>query len=214
VELLRGIWAVMGHFPISKWIAFIGFGLFFGGNGVIKQLGSYLLIGDAIFIAGVLIFLWSLDEDEKVRAKKSYSHEFHQSLKENKYKTNSETSFDNTSYPSTNEFIQQPVKANEHLAKKEGDKTTTSDALPDGHIKCGSCKYQNSPNNFLESSAGDLYRKCPQCSAHTQFLDYLKSDGKEYYCPSCKLSGGKSSFFPSSAGSNYLCCPNCATHFT
>lgn len=212
MELLRGIWAVMGHFPIAKWIAFIGFGFFLWGNGVIKQLGSYLLIGDAIFIAVVLIGVWSLNEDEKDRARKSYRYKFHQSLKKNK--TKSETSFDNTSYPSTNESIKQPEKVNQHLALKEVRKITTSATLPDGHIKCGSCKYQNSPNNFLESSAGDLYRKCPQCSAHTQFLDYLKSDGKEYYCPSCKLSGGKSSFFPSSAGSNYLCCPNCATHFT
>lgn len=214
MELLRGIWAVMERYPISKWLAFIGFGLFFGGNGVIKQLGSYLLIGDTIFIAGVLIFLWSLDEDEKVRAKKSYSYEFHQSLKENKYKTNSETSFDNTSYPSTNESIPQPVKPNEHIALKEVHKITTSDVLPDGHKRCGSCNYQNSPDKFLESSAGNLFRKCPQCDTHIQFLSHLKSDGKQYNCPSCKLSGDKSSFYVSSAGSKYLHCPNCSTHFT
>jgi hypothetical protein len=129
-------------------------------------------------------------------------------------KTKSGTSFDNKSYPSPNKSKPQPDKVNQHLALKEVQKIATPELLPDGHIKCGSCKYQNLPSNFLESSAGDLYRKCPQCNAHTQFLDYLKSDGKKYCCPSCKLSGGKSSFFPSSSGNNYLSCPNCNMHFT
>jgi len=214
MDLLRSIWAVMERYPISKWIAFIGPGLFFWGDGVIKQLGSYLIIGDVIFIAGALIFFWSLNEDEKVRTKKSYTYKFYQSLKENKEKTKSESAFDNASHPSTDKSTPQPNKVNQHLALKVIDKMTTSEVLPDGYIKCGSCKYQNLPNNFLESSAGDLYRRCPQCNAHTQFLDNLKSDGKEYCCPSCNLRGGKSSFFPSSAGSNYIYCPRCTTHFT
>jgi hypothetical protein len=209
MDLLRGIWAVMERYPISKWVAFIGLGLFFGGDGVIKQLGGYLIIGAAIFIAGILIFAWSLSEDEKVRAKKYHSYKFHQSLKENK--TKSETSFDNSIYPSPNKS--SPDRVYQDLASKEVRKITTSRVLPDGHIKCGSCEYHNSPDNFLESSAGNLYRKCPQCSAHTQFLDYLKSDGKEYSCPSCKLMGKRSLFFPSSAGSEYILCPNCSTHF-
>lgn len=194
MDLLRGILAVMERYPISKWIAFIGLGLFFW-DGVIKQLGSYLIIGDVIFIAGVLIFFWSLNEDEKVRTKKSYSYKFHQSLKENKEKTKSETSFNNASFPSTNKSTPQPDKVNQNLALKEVEKITTSEVLPDGYIKCGTCKYQNLPNNFMKSTAGDLYRRCPQCNAHTQFLDNLKSNGKEYCCPSCNLRGVRVRFF-------------------
>ena len=227
----------MERYPFAKWTAFVGFGLFFWGDGAVKQFGSYLLIGDTIFIAVVLYFAWSLMEDEKAEQWKKNAQEFHKSLNQTKHYSDSsidstnypteslntdespesaissKNPFDSISYPSSNKSIQQPIKANEQQALKEAHKKSTAVELPDGHIKCGSCKYQNSPDNFLESSAGNLYRKCPQCSAHIQFLAYLKSDGKKYSCPSCKLSGDKSSFFPSSAGDKYLRCPSCPTHF-
>ncbi len=241
MELLKTIWFVLKEFPIFKWATLVGFGLYIFGGGSLKLLGYYLLIADAILIAGFLSLVWISLEEDKAEQWKKNSYEFHNSLNQDKYKTKSKSSFDNTEhpveslqantnkskesatklnstfdnipYPSSNKSIQQPIKLNEQLALKEVHKTSTSVVLPDGHIKCGSCKYQNSPDKFLQSSAGDLHRKCPQCNMHTQFFDNLKSDGKKYTCPSCKFSGDKSSFFPSSAGNKHLRCPSCPTHF-
>lgn len=128
-------------------------------------------------------------------------------------------SFDTTSSTSTKsvideqkKIISQPAKTNEQKPAKEVEDITTSKPVLDGDIKCSSCNYEGAPKNFLESSAGNLYRKCPKCSATTQFLKAPKTDGK-YKCQRCKLSGEKGAFFPSYAGSLYLCCPSCYANF-
>lgn len=95
-------------------------------------------------------------------------------------------------------------------------KPIINDWLKEGNIRCTGCKKQDSPQNFLESSAGSNYKKCPTCNTHFQYAEEKKSIGvniTSMSCPKCKKSGSSNSFFQSDAGSDYAQCPECGMNF-
>ena len=103
------------------------------------------------------------------------------------------TGFDNEAYPGSIAAVEPRV----------------NESVRDGNIVCPKCHWQDLPEDFLKSDAGNQFRKCPACSNNFQVLDGSMGYEKTVFCPQCNRSGGEKAFFPSSAGKNFKKCPDC-----
>ena len=101
--------------------------------------------------------------------------------------------FDNEAYPGSIATVEPRV----------------NESVRDGNIVCPKCHWQDLPEDFLKSDAGNQFRKCPACSNNFQVLDGSMGYEKTVFCPQCNRSGGEKAFFPSSAGKNFKKCPDC-----
>ena len=125
--------------------------------------------------------------------------------------------------PEVSPSVSKPVakssiqfKNEEYPETSDTPKPIINDWLKEGNIRCTGCKKQDLPENFLESSAGSNYKKCPSCNTHFQFIEekkFLSANIASMSCPKCKKSRSSDSLLKSDAGSDYAQCPECGMNF-
>lgn len=128
-----------------------------------------------------------------------------------------------TSTPTINHAKPEPTiskstqfKNEEYPETPQPSKPIINDWLKEGNIRCAVCKKQDLPENFLESTAGSNFKKCPSCNTNFQFKEERKSFGvniPSMSCPRCNKPGSSSSFLKSDAGKDYAQCPECGMNF-